>query len=379
VRSTDIALIISLSISTAGCLPFGRGSSGYNGSSGGPGGPGYPGDGLGAPGIASPTRPADPHLVVAGAGQGLTRVTADPVEEYLPVLSPDGKMLLFEAMTRKVDADGKVQADVNQQVLISCSPKGGGGRTIYTPSGSLSGTPSWLPDGKGFVFLSNAMGDWNLVRTLSNTPSGAIQLILRGDMAPMLDHPSVAPDGKRVTFEMSVSSTKYIGVVGTDGSSFTQLTEGFGPSWGPDGRQIAFTRKIGQRNQVFLVNADTGQGLVQVTSDDSDNTNPAWSPDGRYLVFQSNRGWSRFPGAVPERTWNLYAVKPDGTALTQLTDGAFNTQQPSWGRDGWIYFSSNSGGNPDIWRLWPSGELVPWAPGSGAPVPAPVSPTPPAK
>src|SRR5262249_16273563 len=156
-------------------------------------------------------------------------------------------------MTRKVDADGHITADVNQQVLISVSPKGGGGRTIYTPGGSLSGTASWLPDGKGFVFLSNAMGDWNLVRTLSSTPSGPIQLILRGDMAPMLDHPSVSPDGKRVTFEMTISNAKYIGVVGTDGSSFTQLTEGAVPSWGPDGKQIAFSRKVGQKNQIFLV------------------------------------------------------------------------------------------------------------------------------
>src|SRR4051812_22437110 len=102
----NLALVVSLSLASAGCLQ--RGAYGYGGagSSGGPGYAGGNGDGAGnglpsngPPGMGSPSRPADPHLVVAGAGQGLTRVTADPVEEYLPVLSPDGSMLLFEAMT----------------------------------------------------------------------------------------------------------------------------------------------------------------------------------------------------------------------------------------------------------------------------------------
>jgi len=353
-----VAILLSAGLAASGCLfqrPY---------SAGGVGGPPGPGPEKGYPAPPPPPRPADPHLVVTGAGQGLTRVTADPTEEYQPVLSPDGAMVLFVAMTRKAGANGQPSADVNQQVLMGVGPAGGGGRTIYTPAASSSGSPSWLPDGKGFVFLSNAMGAWNLVRTLTRTPNGAIQLILRGNMAPELDHPSVAPDGKRVTFQMTVASAKYIGVVGIDGGSFTQLTEGVGPSWSPDGKQIALSRTVGPHSQIFLVNADTGQGLVQVTSDDSDNMSPAWSPDGRYLVFQSNRGWGRFPGAAADRVWNLYAIKPDGTALTQLTDGAFSTQQPSWGRDGWIYFTSNSGGGPDIWRLFPSGELVPWAPGA---------------
>src|SRR5262249_44609656 len=121
-------------------------------------------------------------------------------------------------------------------------------------------------------------------------------------------------------------------------------------------RRIAFSRKVNDYNQIFLVNADTGTNLVQVTSDMADNDNPAWSPNGRLLVFNSNRGWDRAGGAR-DAIWNLYAIKPAGTGLLQLTDGDADTGGPCWGRDGWIYFHSNQAGSYDIWRMHPVGEL----------------------
>jgi TolB protein len=253
---------------------------------------------------------------------------------------------------------GQRTSDVAQQLVIGVNPSGGTSRTIYTSTRSLAGSPSWMPDGSGFVFISNGMGQWNIVRSLSKSPNAAVSVVTRGDMAPSVDRPVVSPDGKRVAFQMTVSSTRYIGVSGIDGSSFTQLTEGFWPSWSPDGKQIVFVREVGQVQQVFLVNSATGDNLVQVTSDEAQNTNPSFSPDGRYIVCQSNRGWNKFPSGTAAATWNLFAIKPDGTQLTQLTDGAHDSGQPFWGSDGNIYFTSNESGNYDIWRLQTGGDLA---------------------
>ena len=207
--------------------------------------------------------------------------------------------------------------------------------------------------------VSNAMGAFHLVRTLSKTPNAAISIVVRADMAPDADRAAVSPDGKQVAFEMGRGGVKYVGVSGIDGTNFTQLSEGRGPSFSGDGRKIAFVRRVNDRDQIFTVNAQNGGDLTQVTNDEADNRAPRWSPNGRYLVFASNRGWQRFQefGASATATWNIYAIRVDGTQLTQLTDGPSAQVQPFWSRDNYVFFASNEAANYDIWRVKPIGDL----------------------
>ena len=323
-----------------------------------------------APGGPAPA-PVNEQLSVTGVGQALTRVTSDPIDEYKPVVSPDGSSLLLVATAWEVVNNQKT-SNVVQQIIVGVNPAGGSSRTIYTSTKSLAASPAWLPDSKGFVFMSNAMGHWNLVRSLSKSPNAAVSIVVRGDTTQNLDKPVVSPDGKRVAFQMKVSGTPYVGTSGLDGSTFTQLTEGSWPSWSPDGKQLALMRDVSGRSQIFLVNSETGDNLVQVTNTDANSGQPCWSPDGRYITFVSNLGWKRFPSGSAERTWNVFAVKPDGTSLTQLTDGARDSGHPNWGKDGWIYFVSNESGQNDIWRLKPGGDLAPSAAPTAA---APNTPT----
>src|SRR5678815_3293335 len=60
--------------------------------------------------------PAVEQLVAAGAGQALTRITSDPVDEHSPVLSPDGSSLLFVGITYEV-VNGQRTANVSQQII----------------------------------------------------------------------------------------------------------------------------------------------------------------------------------------------------------------------------------------------------------------------
>lgn len=305
-------------------------------------------------GPSAPAASARPRLAAAGGAQSLTRVTSDPIDEVSPVVSPDGSTLLVNAITYDTNHA------IAQQVLVGVNPAGASGRTLFTSEKSISRGAAWLPDSSGMVFVSNAMGNFNLVRTLSKTPNAALSVVARGDMAPDMDRTSVSPDGKFVTFEMGRNGVKYVGVSGIDGSNFTQLTEGRAPAFSPDGRRISFVRKVGSFDQIFIVNAQNGGELTQLTNDDSDNRAPRWAPNGRYLTFASNRGWNRFAaqGGSAATTWNIYAIRIDGTQLTQLTDGPITSVQPFWAYDTFIYFSSNDAGNFDIWRLKPVGDLA---------------------
>jgi Tol biopolymer transport system component len=86
-----------------------------------------------------------------------------------------------------------------------------------------------------------------------------------------------------------------------------------GPSWSPDGSQLAFTRD----GVVFLV--DQGGGIPRSTG--LEGIDPAWSPDGENFVVASGL--------------NLVIVKADGTEQVTLDlglDPAEFTQvsQPDW-------------------------------------------------
>src|SRR5581483_4587459 len=105
--------------------------------------------------------------------------------------------------------------------------------------------------------------------------------------------------------------------------------------------------------QLFSIGADSGGSVVQLTNDKYACQKPRWSPDGKYLVFSTNRGWDTKTKSAGSKdgTWNVYIVKPDGTGLTQITDGDGTSKDPFWAADGHIYFSSDQGGTFDLWRL----------------------------
>jgi TolB protein len=287
-------------------------------------------------------------LSVTGAGQALSRITKEPVDEGAPAISPDGKTLLF---TVKIGPNNALK----EETINGVDPDTGARRTLYTASSTMAGDPTWMPDGSVFVYPSNAPGQWSVVRALSNSPNAAISVITSGDG---ISRPTVAPDGTHVAFSTTIRGVWNVAVSGVDGSQLTLLGEGNNPAWSPDGSRIAFTRNVNGHDHIFLADAKTGTNLVQITSGDVDDDFAAWSPDGKVIVFASNRGWNTRKGGGEGTTANLFVLSPDGTGLTQVTAGDGLSLEPAWGFDGWIYFSSNQAGNFDLWRLKPAGELA---------------------
>ena len=291
------------------------------------------------------------QLGVTGAGSALERLTSDPVTETHPSISPDGHLLLFEVRVYENDTSDEIK----QQTLVGIDPNTRAQRTLFTSTNSLSDHPAWLPDQSSYVYASNSPGDWSLVRALTAAPNAAVNVIASGEIAPAVSWPTISPDGKRVAFSTNIRNTQTIAVINLDGSHLTLLGEGSTPAWSPDGRQLVFSRTVNDHEHLFLISADTGTDLIQLTTGEFDHTAPSWSPDGHYIVFSTNRGWNTYPGGSAKRIRNLYLLAKDGTGLTQLTSGDASSESPCWGKDQWIYFASNQSDNFDIWRLRPSG------------------------
>jgi len=97
------------------------------------------------------------------------------------------------------------------------------------------------------------------------------------------------------------------------------------PYCSPDGAQIVFSSDRVGHHQLYLMPIEGGEA-TRLTHSKFANNSPSWSPDGSEIAFSSGGNTS---------VSNLYAVRPDGTNLRQITDmPGYNFLSPTWSPDG---------------------------------------------
>jgi eukaryotic-like serine/threonine-protein kinase len=300
-----------------------------------------------------------------------------------PAASPDGKTVAFMS-----DRDGVPRIWLKQVT--------GGGEMALTAG--PDDHPRFSPDGSTIIFVRTTAQGTALYRVA----------LLGGDEHKLLDDVSGAdwsPDGRQLAFTRWVSgdrSGSVLGVAAADGSgarevAFVPGRALVGPRWSPDGRTIAAV------NGLASVAAGFGIDLVDVASRRARRLRPpqpsmkqssvVWSADGRSVIYsgaESVTAWlsgssarilrqNTTTGAVQPLAWladhslTLDVLGPGrllldtrssrenllelpivgaGTAPRWFTRGNGTDRQPVYSPDGqWVAFSSNRGGNLDIWAV----------------------------
>jgi Tol biopolymer transport system component len=108
---------------------------------------------------------------------------------------------------------------------------------------------------------------------------------------------------------------------------------------------IAFQSDRDGDHDIYTVKPD-GTGLTNLTNGNPTvDQDPAWSPDGTKIAFSRRTTSAPCTNAGCK---NIFVMKANGTDVTQLTfesfDGKDNTA-PSWSADvQWIVFGSNQDG-----------------------------------
>jgi TolB protein len=234
--------------------------------------------------------------------------------------SPDGSRIAFQS-TR----DGRDD--------IFVMDAGGSRVRKLTDGRGFNQYPAWSPDGEWILFSSSRDGvadsagssyyrDLYLMR-----PDGS-------DIHRLIRHLGAfafaawSPDGRHLAFQSDRAGTWNVYTIGVDGNALEQLTHyvktdsgaGF-PRWSPDGARIAFGAGATTPALIYWL-AVGDDKLHQVTVAERGlqfDVFPDWSPDGKWIAFERRGNDSQ-----------IFAVRPDGTNLTQLTGGPGVKELPRW-------------------------------------------------
>jgi hypothetical protein len=242
-----------------------------------------------------------------------------PTNALAPDVSPQRDRIVFTA--------GPVGPRRGQS-LQTMRPDGTDLKTI-TPQGDYDHffTPKWSPDGTKIAFSSD-----------------------RGE-----------PPSKRCgTATRSCDFDIY--VVDADGTNLRQLTHGSGaeqgPTWSPDGRQIAYTAELGEfacriareagrqcLDDLMIMDADGGNPRsVDRKTSTTDPRLPAWSPDGKLIAYQAMKG------SDPQ----IEVIDPDTGFLSIRLAAKAPATWPQWSADSKRIFFLRKDDEP-LWSAAPDG------------------------
>jgi TolB protein len=290
------------------------------------------------------TKEVDLAPAVTPDAKELTRMSDDDLQNFYPALSPDGKRLLYQ--TNNPDQTGDKSVHLDLKVI------GAQGTTALLTEGCSS--PSWMPDSKEFFFTYSVPSKPVIAK--SKTDQGGIKYVSPNSNGDNDDGAGFLTGMNKVLFQTKIGANTQLCTMDTNGLNFTLLGTGQNPFPHPKDKAFVFDKKIGNHYQIFLYDLESGQ-QTQLTSGESDHHSPKYSPDGKWIVYVKSE--SDKTGTTTSS--HLFLMNGGGGDVRQLTTGNTWNITPSFGADGFIYFSSNAGSNNkkswqnfDIWRLRPS-------------------------
>jgi len=198
-------------------------------------------------------------------GTGLTKLSDNPQYDAEPVVSSDGRQIVFGAQ-REGNFDVYVMNADGTNVRRLTDRTGYNGGPWFSPDGKMIVWRAWYPE------TEQERAQWK----------------------------------ERMEKNYILAFPLDLWVMDADGSNKRLILKNgatnFAPSWHPDGKRIIFSsnrddwrediKQYGHNFELYLINLD-GTGLERLTYNTTFDSFPMFSPDGKKLVWASNRNPSK--------------------------------------------------------------------------------------
>jgi len=202
------------------------------------------------------------NIFVANAdGSGLKKITDNPKYDAEPIVSSDGKQIVFGSQ-RNGDFDIYIMNSDGSNVRRLTDRIGYDGGPWFSPDGTKIVWRAWYPE------TEEEMAMWR--DCMENNYIFPVPLDL---------------------WVMNADGTNKRRILHNGATNWS-------PSWHPDGKRIIFSsnmddwhediKRFGHNFELYLINID-GTGLERITYNNVFDSFPMFSPDGKKLVFASNR------------------------------------------------------------------------------------------
>ncbi len=267
------------------------------------------------------------------------QLTDGPGYDSEPDWSPDGRFILYTSYRN----------DALELWLLNLHD---GTSRALVANGAVNLDARWSPDGNRIAYVSTAhKGRWHVfVHAVSEgKPAGEAVRITedRDSGLPRYYYskfdqylsPTWSPDGKDLIlvsnrgdvwgsgdlWRMEVRPDAAMRLVRKEETNWKAH-----PDWARDGRRVVYSSYLGrQRNQLWLTTAEGGDPF-ELTYCECDHTRPRWSPDGRRIAFVSNEEGDvslrvvTVPGGAVETVIAATRryLRPQGTLQLTVTDSA---------------------------------------------------------
>src|SRR5690348_9464067 len=237
------------------------------------------------------------------------RTIPTPNAALSPTWHPSGRYIAY------VDADDR-GTRIGVVDLRTMKP-----RLLAASSRGLNITPVYTRDGKNLVWASGGDSPAELVMAnVSGDDSVAVPYV--GRQGAETTSPSFSPDGKQLVFMSPVPLTPQLYTMNVNGSGLrllTPLTPGkrtyrTGPEWSPKGDEIAYQQQMGDF-QVWTISLKNRM-MKQLTFE-GENEDPSWAPDGRHLAITRRLGAIGDPRSIwilDKQTGRLRQLTTSGDA-----------------------------------------------------------------
>lgn len=210
--------------------------------------------------------------------------------------------------------------------------------------------PRFDPPTELIAFVSDRDGNFEIYTV---TTDGATVQRLTDN--PAVDGaPSFSRNGQQVLFNSERDGDLEIYRMDRDGTAVRRLTNDpaadESPAFSRDGTQVVFMSDRTSRGglpavELWIMSADDGTALRQLTFTAGDDYGPSWSPVEDLIVFSSIAG-----NALNDE--EIYTIAADGTGMNRLTNNQAQDHETSWSPDGtMIAFISDRTGSGDVYVM----------------------------